>query len=256
MFTIDPCDPHDRPTARHPTPGARTTVVARCTSTALAALASLMLAACASAPTPTVPGPMVVTPPQAPMYLERPNNGAIYQASMATTSLFSGERRPSAIGDTMKVDIDDSIKARQKQTTDTSRDNKLSVKGPGGRSSVGIVDRLLNADASAAGSDSFKGSGTTETENSFVTQVAVSVINVMPNGHLLVAGERNVGLNKGVSTLRFSGIVNPRDIRPGNVVSSRDVVNASLESVAQGDVSEASSRTWLQRVLARSLSIW
>ena len=71
-----------------------------------------------------------------------------------------------------------------------------------------------------------------------------------------MAGERSMGLNGGVSTLRFSGIVNPRDIGPGNVVASADVVNANLESVAQGDVSDAASRSWLQRVLARSLSIW
>ncbi len=224
-------------------------------ATAAALAASAGLAGCAS-PAPTVAGPMMVTPPQAPMYIERPNNGAIYQPGMSPTSLFSGEKRPSAIGDTMKVDIQETLKASQKQTTDTTRDNKLAVQGPGGKSNIGAVERLLNIDATASGSDSFKGSGTTETDNSFVTQVAVSVINVLPNGNLLVAGERNVGLNKGVNTLRFSGIVNPRDIRPGNVVSSRDVVNASLESVAQGDVSEASSRSWLQRVLARSLSIW
>lgn len=59
--------------------------------------------------------------------------------------------------------------------------------------------------------------------------MAVTVINVLPNGHLLVAGERSMGLNGGVSTLRFSGIVNPRDIGPGNVVASADVVNANLE---------------------------
>ena len=220
-----------------------------------AAIVAALLGACSSAP-PTVPGPMLVAPPQAPMYIERPNNGAIYQPGMAPASLFSGEKRPSAIGDTLKVDIQETLKASQKQKTDTARDNKLAVHGPGGKSNVGAVERLLNVDATASGSDSFKGSGTTETDNSFVTQVAVSVINVLPNGNLLVAGERNVGLNKGVNTLRFSGIVNPRDIRPGNVVASRDVVNASLESVAQGDVSEASSRSWLQRVLARSLSIW
>ncbi len=232
---------------------------ARGAGTAVVALGVLgalsVLSACSSAP-PTVAGPMMVTPPQAPMYLERPSNGAIYQPGMSATSLFSGEKRPSAIGDTLKVDIQETLKASQKQTTDTSRDNKLAVRGPGGQSKIGAVERLLNVDATAAGSDSFKGSGTTETDNSFVTTVAVSVINVLPNGNLLVAGERNVGLNKGVNTLRFSGIVNPRDIRPGNMVSSRDVVNASLESVAQGDVSEASSRSWLQRVLARSLSIW
>jgi flagellar L-ring protein precursor FlgH len=213
------------------------------------------LSGCAG-PTPTVAGPMMVTPPQAPMYIERPSNGAIYQTSMSANSLFSGEKRPSAIGDTLKVDIQESLKASQKQTTDTSRDNKLAVRGPGGQSKIGVVERLLNVDATASGSDSFKGSGTTETDNSFVTTMAVSVINVLPNGNLLVAGERNVGLNKGVNTMRFSGIVNPHDIRQGNLISSRDVVNASLESVAQGDVSEASSRSWLQRVLARSLSIW
>ena len=227
----------------------------RAVGLAIAAGALAVLGGCAGAP-PTVPGPMLVTPPQAPMYLERPSNGAIYQPGMSPTSLFSGEKRPSAIGDTLKIDIQETLKATQKQTTDTSRDNRLAVRGPGGQSKVGAVERLLNIDATASGSDAFKGSGTTETDNSFVTQVAVSVINVLPNGNLLVAGERNVGLNKGVNTLRFSGIVNPRDIRPGNVVASRDVVNASLESVAQGDVSEASSRSWLQRVLARSLSIW
>ena len=84
----------------------------------------------------------------------------------------------------------------------------------------------------------------------------MTVINVLPNGNLLVAGERSMGLNGGVSTLRFSGIVNPRDIGPGNVVASRDVVNASLENAARGDIAEATSRSWLQRVLARSLSIW
>ncbi|WP_423597729.1 flagellar basal body L-ring protein FlgH [Roseateles sp. MS654] len=229
--------------------------VARAVALAIVAGAAAALSACSSTPQ-TVAGPMLVPPPQAPLYIERPNNGAIYQPGMAATSLFSGEKRPSAIGDTLKVDIQETLKASQKQTTDTSRDNKLAVRGPGGKSNVGVVERLLNVDATASGSDSFKGSGTTETDNSFVTQVAVSVINVLPNGNLLVAGERNVGLNKGVNTLRFSGIVNPRDIRPGNVVASRDVVNASLESVAQGDVSEASSRSWLQRVLARSLSIW
>lgn len=216
----------------------------------------LLLAACASTPPTVVKGPVLAAPPQAPMYLERPNNGAIYQAHMSAGSLFSGERRPRAIGDTLKVDIAETLQASQKQSTETKRDNKLAVKGPGGSSRIGLVDRLLKADASAAGSDSFKGEGSTEASTNFQAQVAVSVINVLPNGHLLVAGERSMGLNRGVNTLRFSGIVDPRDIRPGNIVASRDVVNAALESVADGDVSEAASRSWLQRVLARSLSIW
>nr|WP_316644348.1 flagellar basal body L-ring protein FlgH [uncultured Roseateles sp.] len=222
-----------------------------------AALLATLLCACTSAPPSLVQVPVQAAAARTPLYLERPNNGAIFQLSMASGTLFSSERKPQAVGDKLKVDIAESLQASQKQSSDTSRDNKAAVKGPGsGRKSGGLIDSLLNADANAAGSDSFKGSGSTEASSSFNTQLAVTVINVLANGHLLVAGERSTGLNGGVNTLRFSGIVDPRDIRPGNVVSSKEVVNASLESVGQGDVSEAASRTWLQRVLTKSMAVW
>jgi flagellar L-ring protein precursor FlgH len=220
------------------------------------AAACTALAACSSTPPSIVNVPLLAAPSPTPMFLEQPNNGAIFQAHMANSTLFSGERRPRAIGDTMKVDISETIKASQKQTGETSRESKLAAKGPGGAKAGTALASLINIDAAAAGSDSFKGSGNTETNNTFTAQLAVTVINVMPNGHLLVAGERSMGLAGGVTTLRFSGIVNPRDIGAGNVVASRDVVNANLENVARGDVSDAASRTWLQRVLARTLSIW
>ncbi|WP_397534185.1 flagellar basal body L-ring protein FlgH [Roseateles sp.] len=221
------------------------------------ALLCLLLGACASAPPSLVQGALRAPQAAQPMYLERPTNGAIYQAHLPTASLFSSERRPQAIGDTLKVDISESFKAAQRQSTDTSRDNKLAVKGPGaGRKSGGLLESLWNADASAAGSDAFKGAGTAEASSSFNGQIAVSVINVLPNGHLLVAGERSTRLNGGGTTLRFSGLVDPRDIGPGNLVSSANVVNALLESAGQGEVSEAAQRSWLQRVLTRSLTVW
>lgn len=218
-------------------------------------LTAACIAACSSPPS-LVTVPVAATPAAAPMFLEQPHNGAIYQAHMANGTLFSGERRPRAIGDTMKVDISESVRAAQKHSGDTSRESKLSAKGPGGAKPGTPLAKLINIDATASGSDTFKGSGNAETASSFNAQLAVTVINVLPNGHLLVAGERSMGLNGGVSTLRFSGVVNPRDIGPGNVVASQDVVNANLENVARGDTSEAASRSWLQRVLARSLSIW
>jgi len=222
----------------------------------IATAACALLAACASTPPSLVNGPLIAAPQPAPMFLEQPSNGAIFQAHMANTTLFSGERRPRAIGDTMKVDIAENVRAIQKQTGETSRESKLATKGPGTAKPGGPLAAIVNIDATASGSDSFKGAGNAETANSFNAQLAVTVINVLPNGNLLVAGERSMGLNGGVNTLRFSGIVNPRDIGPGNVVASRDVVNANLENVARGDISEAASRSWLQRVLSRSLSIW
>lgn len=221
----------------------------------LAGAGALLLSAC-STPESVVRGPTLVAPLQPANYVEQVNNGAIFQASMSNGSLFSGERRPRNIGDTLKVDIVESLSASQKLATDTSRDNKLAVKGPGGSKAGGILGSLLNADATASGSDAYKGSGSTENTTSFNGQLAASVINVLPNGQLLVAGERSMAFNGGVQTLRFSGLVNPHDIGSGNVVKSADVVNARLEVLGRGDVSEASTRNWLQRLLTHSLTVW
>ncbi|UXH79543.1 flagellar basal body L-ring protein FlgH [Roseateles amylovorans] len=221
-----------------------------------AALLVLLATGCASREPILVQDPIHVMPPPEAAYVERVNNGAIYQPQMSAASLFTTERRARQVGDSLKVAISESLNANQKSKTDTSRDNKLTVKGPGGSSPIGLIDKLLKADASAGGSDAYKGSGDTEASSSITGQMAVSVINVLPNGHLVVAGERSVAMNGGMNTLRFSGIVNPQDIRIGNQVQSADVVNARMELVGRGEVSDAARRSWLQRVLTSSLAIW
>jgi len=40
------------------------------------------------------------------------------------------------------------------------------------------------------------------------------------------------------------------------MVASSDGVNARLETAGEGDVSEAASRSWLQRVLTKTLTVW
>lgn len=216
-----------------------------------------LLSGCAGTPDSIVSGPLTVPPLQQPQYIERVNNGAIFQPGMSTAYLFSDDKRPRRIGDTLKVDIAESLSASNRVKTDTSRENAVATKGPGTNGSgSGLIHSLLNLDAQASGSDSFKGDGSTEKSSAFKGQIAATVINVLPNGHLVVAGERSVALNGGLNTLRFSGIVNPKDIRAGNVVASADAVNARIEVVGRGDVSDASTRNWLQRVLTNSLQVW
>lgn len=212
-------------------------------------------AACAGKAPSIVEGPLVAPSVPRPAYVERTNNGAIFQPSMHSASLFSDARKPSNVGDTLKVDISESLKASNAVDTDTSRENKLASKGPGS-SAGGLLGNILNLDAAASGSDSYKGNGNTSNTATFTGQLTASVIAVHPNGNLLVAGERSTSLNGNISTLRFSGIVNPKDIKPGNIVASSDAANARLEVAGKGDVSTAGSRTWIQRVLANSLAIW
>jgi len=222
-----------------------------------AVLCVAVLSACSSLPdTGIVQGPLGAPPVPRPVNIERVNNGSIFQPNMQSVSLFSADRKPRYVGDTLKIDISETLSATSKVNTDTSRETALSAKGPGSKAGVGIFSSIMNLDASASGSNTLKGGGTTENASKFTGQLAASVVNVMPNGNLVVAGDRTISLNGGVNVLRFSGIVNPRDIRAGNIVASADTVNARLEVVGRGEVSEASSRNWIQRVLADSLSFW
>ncbi|MCK7494895.1 MAG: flagellar basal body L-ring protein FlgH [Comamonadaceae bacterium] len=135
--------------------------------------------------------------------------------------------------------------ARQKQAIDTRRQNEVATKGPGTESENvrGAFKSLSNLNASASGSDAYKGSGATENSSRFSGRIVASVVNVLPNGHLVVAGERSVTFNEGVTTLRFSGVVDPEDIRVGNVVASADVADARFEAQGRGGVSRAPGRS-------------
>ena len=222
-----------------------------------AVVCSALLSACSSlSNAPVVQGPTSAAPLAPPVNIEHVNNGSIFQSNMTAVSLFTDERKPRFVGDTVKIDIAETLSAKRTVNTDASRATAIASKGPGSKAGLGLISSIMNLDASASGSNSIKGGGTSENSGSFTGQIAASVINVLPNGYLVVAGDRTIALNGGVNVLRFSGIINPKDIHAGNVAASADAVNARFELVGRGELSDASQRSWIQRVLADSLSFW
>lgn len=215
---------------------------------------ALLLTACASAPPTIVQGPVTAPPPQRPATIERVATGSLFPPGGA--SLFSGRQKPRNIGDTLKVDISESLKASSASKTGINRDSSFSSKGSGDAGQNNLLRSLINQDVSGAGKSNFKGDGSTSSDSSFQGQLAASVINVLPNGNLVVAGERSIAVGGEIQTLRFSGMVNPSDIKDGNIIASADVVNARLEILGKGDITDNTKRNWLQRMLNNTLSVW
>ena len=227
----------------------------------LAALGALALAgafAGCSSPAPLVQGPVSVRPVAPPNYAERTVTGGIYRANLGNVSLFSDQRKPQAIGDTIKIDISESLNATSTVNSVNSRANAVASKGPGLNSnSLGsLLKGLANMDATASGSDSFTGKGNQQNTSQFTARLSAYVINVQSNGNLVVAGERSMAFNGGVTTLRFSGVVNPLDIKAGGIVSSGDVADAKTELTGTGGANDTAQRTWLQKLLTDGLSVW
>ena len=92
-----------------------------------------------------------------------------------------------------------------------------------------------------------KSSSTANRSSSIDGSITATVAEVLPNGHLLVTGEKQIGLNHNVDVLRFTGTVDPLAILPGNLINSNQVSNVRVESKGRGPQYEAQTVGWLTR---------
>ncbi len=149
-------------------------------------------------------------------------------------------------GDILTIQISESMDASQSNSSSISKSDSASIDVPLIQGFFGSNDlRAINAEASS--DRSFSGEGESEATNSVVGTLTVSVTDVLPNGYLRVAGEKQIGTNRELQTLKFAGIVNPADIQPGNTVASSRVADARLEYRGKGAVDSATAMGWLSR---------
>ena len=132
-------------------------------------------------------------------------NGAIFQQAQYRP-LFE-DYRARHRGDTLRVEIVEKIVASQKSTSSIDKGGTVDAKVsalPGINPS-----QFARASASGTSTNSFAGKGATESSNDFFGSISVVVTEVLPNGHLLIAGEKQIGVNSNVDVLRFPGQVDP-----------------------------------------------
>lgn len=193
--------------------------------------------------------PTNVLPRPTPM--AQPSNGAIFQAAQYRP-LFE-DYRARHRGDTLHVEIVEKIVASQKSTSSIDKGGKLDAK----ISAMPGINPTQFARASAEGSssNSFTGKGATESSNDFFGSISVIVTEVLPNGHLLIAGEKQIGVNSNVDVLRFSGQVDPLLIQTGNTIRSVQIANVRVEHRGRGQQADAQTIGWLSRFFLNILPI-
>jgi flagellar L-ring protein precursor FlgH len=189
-----------------------------------------------SEPTHTAPQPLVEVPPA---------SGSIFQAA-SYRPLFE-DHRARLPGDSLTVRIVERVNASQKSTSSIDKSGQLSgsITALPGINGAKVLSR---AAVEAGMANTFGGKGATENSNDFTGTITAVVREVLPNGHLLIAGEKQIGVNANVDVLRFSGQVDPRSIQAGNTVLSGQIANVRLEHRGRGAQADAQTVGWLQRV--------
>jgi flagellar L-ring protein FlgH len=210
---------------------------------ALVALPALLAGCATPYPEPHVEmaaTPVVNLPPVQPMAA---TNGSIYQAA-SYRPLFE-DHRARLVGDTLTINITERVSASQTSTSELSKTGSLSA----GISAVpGISPKAFGrASAEATSANDNKGKGSNQNTNEFTGAITAVVTGVLPNGHLMISGEKQIGVNRNVDVLRFSGQVDPRMIGQGNAVPSTSVANVRIEQRGRGATADAHAVGWLSR---------
>lgn len=206
-------------------------------------VAPLLFAGCASVLDPRVqvdPPPVVNLPDAQPT---APTNGAIFHAA-SYRPLFE-QHRARLVGDTLTISITERISASQSSSSQAERTGALSA----AVTAVPGVNPTSfgRASAGATSSNVTEGQAENANSNSFTGTVTAIVVAVLPNGHLLVSAEKQIGVNNNVDVLRFSGQVDPRAIQAGNSVVSTAIANVRIEQRGRGVAEGLHGVGWLSR---------
>ncbi|NEV60532.1 flagellar basal body L-ring protein FlgH [Thiorhodococcus minor] len=206
------------------------------------------LSACSTL-NPPKPGDSAEYRPTAPV-APKPaaaNKGAIFQAAQSQ-GLFE-DYKARRVGDLVTVVLAEKTNAKKSSSTSTAKDSELEMDVGNftfaGRSLVDDETKLLGA--AATGGRTFDGSGDSSQSNQLSGEITVTVAEVLPNGNLVIQGEKWLGINQGQEFVRIRGIIRPEDVSTSNTVQSTQVANAQLYYGGTGALADSNAQGWLSR---------
>jgi len=209
----------------------------------LVPVALLLLQGCLVAP------PARMEPMYRPAYptmpaVAEPTAGAVSSVEVAW-SLFE-DSKAGRIGDILTIVLEESTSSSKSAETSITKETSNELPNPTVFGNV-VIGSDDNNFQSIEGETDFEGTGESDQSNSLSGTITAVVADVLPNGVLLVQGEKWMNFNRGEEYLRVSGLVRKEDIGPNNTVSSLRLADARLAYSGTGELADSNSAGWLTR---------
>ncbi len=194
-------------------------------------------------PPPVIPAVSLKTPPQ--------SVGSLF---VATRSDFYTDLRAHQVGDIIVVDIVENSSASKKNDTKSERTGEYSANIP---NFLGLAGRLTPSSAddrtkpliSATTTTKTDGKSKMEKSDTITASIACTVIEVLPNGNLIIKGSRETLVNSENQHIVLQGVVRPVDVTTGNTVRSTQVADARIYYTGRGTLSDKQQAGWGMRLL-------
>ncbi len=156
------------------------------------------------------------------------------------------------VGDIISVILNESTQAQKNAKTEMKKENSAKldpIVGLGGlpvNFKSGAIQFGYNQESD------FKGDSKSNQGNSLNGNISVHVLRVLPNGNLMIRGEKWMSLNNGDEYIRLTGIIRAQDISSGNTIISSKIANARIQYAGTGTFADVQEQGWLSKFFSSS----
>lgn len=181
-------------------------------------------------------------------------NGSLFRDNLAMN--LYGDRKASRVGDIITVMLSESTRSSKSAAVELKKDSTATNANANGGSVFGITPTLgnLNLGVNLNTDREFTSEAEADQSNQLSGNISVTVVDIYPNGTLVIRGEKWITLNRGEEFIRISGMVRPDDVSPDNMVSSMKIANARIQYSGAGEIADAQQMGWLTRFF--NSAIW
>ncbi len=176
--------------------------------------------------------------------------GSIWAKKNVMSKGYYADDKAGKVGDVLTIIINEDSKVDNKVDRNLSKTTSNSLDFNGDNAKIDhIIPSVPSLKFEAESSKSLKGKSDYKDERSFEDRITVIVIDIHPNGNLVVMGtrEREVGGDKQI--IQASGIVRPSDILYSNTIRSDQVANFKLISLNEGVTKAYNEPGWLGKIV-------
>lgn len=210
------------------------------TAVALAALLQGCAATIEHEPPPSSTGAALrALPPSVP------TEGSIYAATREIA--YFEDPKARRLGDLLTIRLREATNASKSSSTDTEKNQTVDLPGPTIAGRPVTVNGTPVLDTNIEGQRKFAGKGSSSQQNQLSGALTAVVVDVLPNGNLVLEGEKWLRLNQGDELIRIRGVVRPFDVLADNSVLSERIADARISYAGKGAIASANAQGWLAR---------
>lgn len=184
----------------------------------------------------------------------KPINGSLYREN-ANLSLFD-DGKASHVGDIITVVLQERTSSSKTSNVEITKESDVNMAPTGAGTVLNSLPSLgeYGLNSNFTGDREFTGEAAADQSNRLTGNISVTVVDVYPNGTLVIRGEKWITLNRGQEFIRISGLVRPEDVTPDNTIASTKIANARIAYSGTGELADSQQIGWLARFF--NSAIW